>query len=208
MFSSSLRLLEYCAAENRRLWLLAAAFLTFNLLIFPSFAADIMAVSQGTNVLDLKPWYSPDEALQCVNAYGPEGRRIYLWAEWTADLLYPPVYSMLFGGLLFRLGGGKWSLLAIFSWMFDWTENVLITLMLTMYPVFNPGIAQMAAFFTTIKWLGILAIFMMLAVKLVELGLRRLGSKTQMTAQVLVVSLVLAVVVVALAILVTAGVEF
>ncbi len=130
MFTSALRLLEYTAAENRRLWLLAAAFLAFNLLILPSFAADILAVSQGTGVLDLRPWYSPDEALQSINAYGPEGRSIYLWAEWTADFLYPPTYSLLFGGLLFRLGGGRWALLAIFSWLFEWCENVFITLLL------------------------------------------------------------------------------
>jgi len=208
MFDRALRLLAYCAAENRRLYLLSIAFLAFNLLIFPSFAADIVAVSQGTNVLDLKPWYSPDEALQCINAYGPEGRRIYLWAEWTADFLYPPIYSLLFGGLLFRLGGGKWSLLAVFSWLFDWTENVLITLMLVMYPAFNPVVAQVAAFFTTLKWLGIFSIFMMVGVKLVEWGLRRWRGRTQISAQVLVVSLVVVIVAVAFAILVTAGVQF
>ena len=207
MFSLAFRLLEYTVAENRRLWLLAAAFLAFNLLILPSFAADIMAVSQGTNVLDLRPWYSPDEALQSINAYGPEGRSIYLWAEWTADLLYPPTYSLLFGGLLLRLGGGRWSLLAAFSCLFDWIENVFVTVLLTSYPSFNPGIAQVAAIFTTAKWLTIFAMFMMLSVKVVEWGLRRLGSKTQIPTRVLVISLALLVVSVAVAILMTAGVE-
>ena len=50
---------------------------------------------------------------------------------------------------------------------------------------------------------------MMIAVKLVELGVRRWsGGTQQMSVKVLVVSLVLLMTAVALAILVTAGVEF
>jgi hypothetical protein len=207
MFTHALRLLAYCAAENRRLWMLGIGFFAFNLLILPSFAADIVAVSQGTNVLDLKPWYSPDEALQCLNAYGPEGRRMYLWAEWTADFLYPPTYSLLFGGLLFRLGGGKWSLLAIFSWFFDWSENVFITLMLVMYPTFNPIVAQVAGFFTVAKWMGIFSVFMMVTVKLVEWGLRRWAGKTRIPTQTLAVMLTLALVALIVSMMLISGLD-
>ena len=70
------------------------------------------------------------------------------------------------------------------------------------------GIAQVAAIFTTAKWLMVFAIFMMLAVKLVELGLHRFGNKAQLSTKVLVISLVLLLTAVAMAILVVAGMEF
>jgi len=176
-----LRLLEYWSAPWR-LFLLLVAFLAFEVLILPSLQADIMAVSHGTGVLDLLSWYSPEEALQRINIYGPEGRQIYLWAEWTADLLFPPTYGLLFGVLLFRLGGEKWSLLAVFSWFVDWMENIFITLMLLAYPNFYAGIAQIAGLLTSVKWVFIFSTMMMLVVRLVHLGWQRWTQKKRAEA--------------------------
>lgn len=181
MIARLLRLVEYCS-ETWRIVLLGVAFLAFQILILPSLQADIMAVSQGTGVLDLLAWYTPDEALQRLNIYGPEGRSIYLRAEWTADFLFPPTYGLLFGAFLFRLDGGTWSLLAIFSWLIDWMENIFITLLLTLYPTFYAGIAQVATLLTCAKWLMILSTIMMLVVRLGALAVRkfgRAGSRTE-----------------------------
>ena len=162
------RLLRYVefVANRKRLPLLGIAFLTFNLFILPSLLADIKAVSQGTTVLDLLPWYTPDEARQHLNIFGEEGRRLYLIAEWTADFVYPTVYGLFFAGFLFRLGGGTWSLLPIYSAMIDYSENIFVTILLLHYPGFNPVIGQIAALLTSLKWMFILSSIMMILVRI------------------------------------------
>lgn len=136
-----------------RLIILAVLFFILNGIVLPSFEADLMAYSNGTGVMDLLPMYTPEEALRRLTAYTEPGRRVYLMAEWSGDLIYPPVYSFLFAGVLYRLGAKNWSTLPVFIFLADYLENIFITIMLTSYPDFSRGIARVASACTSLKWL-------------------------------------------------------
>ncbi len=131
---------------------LAVAFIGINVFVLSPIQSQLMALSGGVGVIDLLPWYTPEEAFQRFNVYGPEGRNLYLIAEWTGDFIYPAVYALLFGSIVYRLGGGAWALLSLYSGLVDWIENILITIMLVRFPVFSTGIAQIATIFTGLKW--------------------------------------------------------
>lgn len=148
------RLLKFVAACSKpsHLILLFLAFLGVNIFVLGPIQEQLMALSGGVGVIDLLPWYSPDEAFQRLNVYGEEGRKLYLIAEWTGDLIYPLIYSLFFSGILYRLGGGEWALLSVYSATIDWLENAAITVMLLLFPTFYEGVAHIAGFLTVAKW--------------------------------------------------------
>lgn len=146
-----LRLLQYFSKTSHLIALLVA-FIGINVFVLVPIQNQLMALSGGVGVIDLLPWYTPEEALQRFNVYGAEGRKLYLVVEWTGDFIYPIVYSLLFGGVVYRLGGGKWALLSLYSCFVDWLENIFISIMLITYPSFSTGVAHIATTLTGIKW--------------------------------------------------------
>ena len=148
-------LLEICkkASSNRILWLLGFVFLGLNILVFPGIQANIQALSQGAGALDIQPFYTAEEAFQHINIYGPEGRKLYLLVEWTADLVYPITYGVLFAGKLFRLGAANWSIIPLISAGLDYLENIGITIMLVSYPNFSYIVATITSWLTATKWM-------------------------------------------------------
>ena len=148
-------LLKICqkASSNRILWLLGFVFLGLNILVFPGIQANIQALSQGAGALDIQPFYTAEEAFQHINIYGPEGRKLYLLVEWTADLVYPITYGVLFAGILFRLGAANWSIIPLISAGLDYLENIGITIMLVSYPNFCYIVATITSWLTATKWM-------------------------------------------------------
>ncbi len=139
-------------ATGRNVLLLFALFIAFSGLIMPSMEADIKALSGGVGVMDLQFFYSPEKALTMLSAYGPEGIRLYLVAQWTVDLVFPIIGCFLFATGLIWLGARRWWWLGLLLLTADWTENIFITLLLKQYPDFSPTIALGSCFFTSLKW--------------------------------------------------------
>ncbi len=146
-----MQMLKYCSGTGFLIALLLA-FIGINIFVLAPIQTQLMALSGGVGVIDLLPWYTSEEALQRFNLYGVEGRNLYLTAEWTGDLIYPVVYSLLFGATLYRLGGRKWALLSVYSCFVDWIENIFISIMLYQYPSFNIWVAHIATVLTALKW--------------------------------------------------------
>jgi hypothetical protein len=156
-----------------QLFALGGLFLVMNLFVLGPIQEQLMALSGGVGVIDLMAWYSPEEAQQRLNAYGPEGRKLYLMAEWLADFIYPVIYCFFFAGLVYRFGGGEWSLLTVYSAIVDWIENIFISIMLVVYPVFYTGVAQIAAIMTSLKWILAFTNIMMILVFLFNFVAKR-----------------------------------
>jgi hypothetical protein len=54
-------------------------------------------------VLDVRFWYTPEDAQSLFKAIGPGGRKLYAISQVTLDLLFPPVYGTLLAILIVRL---------------------------------------------------------------------------------------------------------
>lgn len=167
---------EYWSATPRLITLVVLFFL-LNSVVLASFEAHIKAYSNGVGVMDLLQWYSPDVALEHLTAYTEPGRNLYLLAEWTADLIYPPVYGLMFAGILYRLGAKNWSTLPVYAVAVDYLENIFITIMLTSYPSFSAAVAQVGSVVTSVKW-AFFAVTILLVLGFGVRGLyRRLGKR-------------------------------
>lgn len=142
-------------ASGRNVLLALILFFAFSGFIMPSFEADIKALSGGVGVLDLQFFYSPEKALAMLNAYGAEGIHLYLIAQWTVDLVFPAIAGFFFASGLTWIGARRWWWMGVFVTCADWTENILITVLLMQYPAFHPEVAVLSTCFTLLKWGGV-----------------------------------------------------
>lgn len=139
-------------ATGRNVVLLLVLFFSFSMGIMPALEADIKALSGGIGVIDLQIFYNPEKARAMLEAYGPEGRHLYLIAQWTVDLIFPAIGCFLFATLLIWLGARRWWWLGLCLCTMDWLENVAVTWMLVRYPEFQPQVSWTSCLFTMAKW--------------------------------------------------------
>lgn len=127
-------------------------------------------------LLDVKSGYSYEEAIVLLDAYGTEGRTIYLWISLVLDTLFPMIYVTFFAGMIyrFRISEGTWwfAYIPVFGGIWDILENVQISLMLIGYPDISAIQVAWASTFTQYKhWIG--SIYLLLAVTLFLLSVAR-----------------------------------
>ena len=117
----------------------------------------------GGPVLDLRHYFTADEAYTVLGLYGAEGRKLYLRLE-LVDLVYPLAYGSLFAlGMTFlfkRLlapssGLHRLSLLPAATVVMDYLENIGIITMCATYPERWPTLGAAAGIFNLAK--GLLA---------------------------------------------------
>ena len=108
-------------------------------------AAGILALAANNSVLplDLMFFYTPEKAFEMLDKYGEAGWAIYLKIEFSADIIYPIIYSLFYALLiswLFQHGFKpdspmqKWNVMPVGAWFFDLLENVGTVSMVSMYP--------------------------------------------------------------------------
>lgn len=145
--------------KNIVLTLMAA--IPFNALIFPLLMRQITAQSASIGMLDVTLGYLPQSALQAVEAYGASGRTWYLITQWTADLLFPITYTLLFSFLLASLyrraflpespfQNLRWAPVGMMG--FDYLENITISLLMLAYPNSPLALAVIASIASLLKW--------------------------------------------------------
>jgi len=139
-------------ATGRNVLLFFALFIAFTGFIMPSLEADIKALSGGVGVIDLEFFYTPEKALSMLSTYGPEGIRLYLFAQWTVDFVFPVIGGLFFATCLLWIGAKRWWWLGLLITFADWIENIFITILLVQFPDFSPSIALMSCVFTMFKW--------------------------------------------------------
>ena len=140
------------AGRTRTLAVTFAATAVFLILVFPNLPV-------GGELLDMKPGYSHDEAIESMEQYGPDGRTTYAWGSAVLDTLFPICYVTFFAGLIyrFRLTEGTWVLafIPVVAGIGDLAENAQITAMLIQYPDVGATQVAWASAFTTFKgWIG------------------------------------------------------
>ncbi len=171
-------------SSSRTLLTLFILSFLFNIVIMPGTQWQMDLRSGGVEPLDLSFYYTSDEALERVEAFG-ETRQFYAVVELTADLIYPLVYGFFLSVLLvtlYRRGFAVTSriqmvaFLPLLSMLFDYAENLSIAYLLLTYPAQSPLVATYAGFFTMLKWftlfLTLVAVLVGFVAFLIQ-GLRR-----------------------------------
>jgi len=116
--------------------------------------------SGGLGVPDLMQGFTAAELYARLEAFGPEGRRIYVLAE-LVDLVYPLVYATFFAFLLAlgaraMLGARRPALLCLLpcaAMLCDYLENATFFVVLFAWPARLEPVAAMGGIFNTLKWL-------------------------------------------------------
>ena len=122
--------------------------------------ARIKERSGGLGVPDLLHGFSADGLYALLEAYGDEGRAIYLRAE-LVDLVYPLGYGFFFAFLVALAArrvlreGSPWRLLCLMPFAatcFDYLENTCFFTILLRWPARLDFVAQLASIFNLTKW--------------------------------------------------------
>ena len=129
-------------------------------------------------LFDVSPsGYTTEYAISLLNAIGPEGRDLYLSLQLPLDFIYPGLfiisYSLLFAWLLKKSYDLKSKVyyalyLPIFAGLFDYTENVLVIMMLKAYPDLGSGLVIAASLATIIKSVLSSVFFTLLVLSIVQ----------------------------------------
>jgi len=153
-------------------WLILAA-LAVEVIFFTQIAPRMQALIPA-GPLDLKFFYTPDQAYTLVESYGEAGRAAYRVFDLTADIIHPIAYTLFFGlllSVLFQRGFSSGSIVQKFnavpavSWLFDMFENIGVVTMLSIYPSTPAALAWVTAVCTSIKW-----IFFLITIALTLIG--------------------------------------
>jgi len=129
--------------------------------------------------------YSADTLYQIANALGETGRREYIRARFTFDVVWPVVYTTFLVMAISWLTAfafpavslwQKANLLPLAAVLFDLLENLATSLVMARYPAKTAVIAQLAGLFTLVKWVLVGAAFVVLVGTAVQALRRKIQS--------------------------------
>ena len=115
----------------------------------------------GVQPLDLMLFATPEKTFGMIERYGEFGRPFYRNVELTVDIVYPIVYLFFFGLLiswLFQRGFAptspmrRYNIMPLGAWFFDLLENIVIVILLSIFPSQPAALAWLLTLLTTVKW--------------------------------------------------------
>jgi hypothetical protein len=146
-------------------WLILVLFLLdafFSGFLLPLIQAMLQGDKGGVQPLDLMLFATPQRIFGMINEYGVYGRPFYRGVELTVDIIYPIVYLFFFGLLiswLFQRGFAstspmrKYNIMPLGAWFFDLLENMVIVILLSIFPSQPTALAWILTLLTTVKWM-------------------------------------------------------
>ena len=116
----------------------------------------------GLDLLDSRGWYTPTEAaalFDALNQLDGSGRVLYGMTALTIDMVFPASYGLLFAALLFSLfrDGAQLYLLPLAVALADVLENITVAALVLSYDGAPVPLAWLAAVFTLVKTVLIVA---------------------------------------------------
>lgn len=136
------------------------------------FQAQILIITGGRPILDVRPWYSFEAAVQLFNLLGENGRALYSQQQ-ILDAVFPILFGTAFSQGIAHVNNlrgeedtawRKLVLLPFLETFFDYLENLLIATQLMAFPALSPVVISFACIATIAKWvLLILAAFSFIA---------------------------------------------
>jgi flagellar basal body-associated protein FliL len=154
----------------------AVIFSLFTVFVLPGQSDSSNAQLSEAGTPDLSFYYSSTELYQMAESYGEQGRQAYISARFTFDLIWPLVYGFFLIatlGWLLKIAfplDSRWqraNLLPLFGMLFDYLENISTSLVMARFPIQTPIVDGLAGIFTSLKWILIVASFILLVVAMV-----------------------------------------
>lgn len=148
-----------------RWWLLilsSGLFLVFMVIVLPVQAQQAAEYASDSQSPDTSFLLGPSELYDIAAAYGPTGRRQYIQARWTFDVIFPLVYGLFFFSAINSTLRRVWpnrpwlsrlALLAPAAIAADLLENSALSGLMALYPRQIAGLAILATALSTLKWL-------------------------------------------------------
>jgi hypothetical protein len=155
-------------------WMAFAAlviFLLFSALVLPQQATKAEQETGGADSPDTSLFYSSDDLYRMAESYGNEGRKAYVRARFTFDLIWPLVYTLFLATAISWVFGkafapdSRWqlaNLAPLLGASFDYLENLSTSLVMLRYPTQTPVVDLLAPGFTALKWSLLGASFLLL----------------------------------------------
>jgi hypothetical protein len=150
-------------------------FLVFSSLTLPVESKRMDAYAQGLGGPDTSFFYNSKTLLQMADAYGEEGRSVFLKVRWEFDLAFPLIFSFFFltsisyvykKGLAGSSNLPLLNLVPLLGLFFDLAENTATSVVMAAYPQQNTWGQYLAPVFTPLKW-----IFVSISMVLLFIGL-------------------------------------
>jgi hypothetical protein len=145
-------------------WLIFILFLLdafFSGFLLPLVQEMIQDGKSGVQPLDLMLFANPEKIFGMIERYGEFNRQFYRSIELTVDIVYPIVYLFFFGLLiswLFQRGFAstspmrKFNIMPLGAWFFDLLENIVIVILLSVFPSQPTALAWILVLIGTVKW--------------------------------------------------------
>jgi len=139
-----------------------ALFVLFMLFVLPAQAEVSSRQLAGVDSPDMSFIYSADDIYGWAEAYGADGRDAYVRARWSFDLVWPLAYGFFLITAISWVGprayrseswANRLNLIPIAAVLFDYTENVLTSIVMLRYPNETIVAATLASPVTIVKWL-------------------------------------------------------
>ncbi|NMO95049.1 hypothetical protein [Paenibacillus lemnae] len=163
-------------------WTLAAVaiFICFMIFVLPQQAEKSEGATGSGESPDSSFVYTAEDLYRIADIYGEEGRKEYIQARFTFDIVWPLVYLFFLCTLLTSLyrflpERSRWRfihLLPLGGWLFDLLENLGASLVMYRYPQPTPVVAQLTPVFTLLKWMMIYGSFAAAGIGIILLLIR------------------------------------
>jgi hypothetical protein len=134
-------------------------FMSFILYVLPNYKAESAKFMGDAGTLDLKFFSTPDTIYQIAEAYGEEGREKYILSKFTIDAAWPFVFTLLYLvfinlslGYVYGEKGSNLSVFALATLGFDYIENILAAVVMSVYPSTFDFLTWVLSFTTCLKW--------------------------------------------------------
>ena len=161
------------------------------LLIFAVFTATILpseairGVEAGlTESIDTSILYSVEDLYSIIGGYSRQVRLAYIYQRFTFDLIWPIVYGLFILVttlyLLIKINLKRLNLLIYFplaAVMFDFLENISVSILMFIYPFRINALALLASIFTTLKWITLSYSFIQIIILIVFLIIMKIKKK-------------------------------
>jgi hypothetical protein len=136
-------------------------FLLFSALVLPRQATRAVEETGSAGSPDMSFYYAPGDLYRMAETYGEQGRRAYVRARFTFDLVWPLVYTSLLSTAISWVFGrvfvpdSHWqraNLAPLLGAICDYLENVSTSLVMLRYPDRTAVVDRLAPLFTAAKW--------------------------------------------------------
>jgi hypothetical protein len=149
-------------ATGRNILILLGLYIAMVALVLTPAEKFLKAHSTGDPPIDLQMFFGPDHVYSEFRSMDHEGLHYYRRVEQTADVIYPAIYTLLFGLLwlfLLRRAVPQRSFLQslwyipFIAIIFDYLENLCIIMIINKAPATSQGLATALSAFNAAKWL-------------------------------------------------------